>query len=177
MHIQTHVLSGWCIGNLFKLDSRERLFCMLAASLPDLDGLSIIGGWECYQIWHHVIGHNLLFCVLLSFILALFSSSKLKTLLIYFGLTQIHMVMDYFGSGEGWMIYYFWPFDNTGYLTNYCWPLYSWQNLLAGALMVVFTIGIIYWKKRTPLEFIMPKLDKQLVDWFLKLNHSKVEKS
>ena len=36
MHIQTHILSGWVIGNALRLSPRERLFCMVAnAMLPD----------------------------------------------------------------------------------------------------------------------------------------------
>ena len=49
MHVQTHILSGWLAGNLVPaFGPRERFFCMLAASLSDLDGLSLLGGWECY---------------------------------------------------------------------------------------------------------------------------------
>ena len=40
MHVQTHILSGWLAGNLVPaFGPRERFFCMLAASLSDLDGL------------------------------------------------------------------------------------------------------------------------------------------
>ena len=40
MHVQTHILSGWCVGNLAPLSPRERLICMTAASIADLDGLT-----------------------------------------------------------------------------------------------------------------------------------------
>ena len=46
MHIPTHILSGWCIGNVLPLNGRERLFCMVAASVADFDGLGIIFGEE-----------------------------------------------------------------------------------------------------------------------------------
>ena len=42
MHIPTHILSGWCTGNLFDFKPRERLFCMIAATAADLDGLGMI---------------------------------------------------------------------------------------------------------------------------------------
>src|SRR5437588_4106135 len=33
---------------------------MLAAGmLPDLDGLSILGGWQCHRTYHRVVGHGL----------------------------------------------------------------------------------------------------------------------
>ena len=34
---------------------------------------------------------------------------------------------------------------------------------------IAAAIGIIYWKKRTILEYPMPKLNRELVDFFLKL--------
>lgn len=168
MHIQTHVMSGWCIGNLFKLNRRERFFCMLAASLPDLDGVTIIGGWETYQKWHHVLAHNIMFCVILVSVLTYFSESKLKTLLIYSGLMALHMIMDMLGSGIGWYLYFYWPFSMEKFYTNYGWEFFSWKNQLFGFLFLLWTIIIIYCQRRTPLEYIMPKLNHRLVIFFLK---------
>lgn len=39
MHIQTHIVSGWCAANLLDLTPRERALAMVAASAADLDGL------------------------------------------------------------------------------------------------------------------------------------------
>lgn len=173
MHIQTHFLAGWCIGNIFPLNGRERLFCALSATLPDFDGLGIILGQDTYWKFHHVLGHNLLFSVLLTVFLVYFSEHKGRTLLLYFGLTQLHMVMDLFGSGELWSLSYLWPFsskefDNNSFGIPWSWGLYSWQNLLAGALLIIWTVLVIRYKRRTPLEIIMPNLDRQLVEFFNK---------
>ena len=54
MHVQTHVMSGWCLGNYAKLSPRERFCCMLAASWADLDGLGIVAGAEFYWEYHHM---------------------------------------------------------------------------------------------------------------------------
>ena len=43
MHVQTHLLSGWCLGNAFGLQKRGRTLAIAAAGLPDLDGLGIVG--------------------------------------------------------------------------------------------------------------------------------------
>src|SRR5947209_6038318 len=32
---------------------------LLAGMLPDLDGLSILGGWRCHRQYHRVLGHGL----------------------------------------------------------------------------------------------------------------------
>ena len=60
MHIPTHLMSGWCVGAALPLTARERVACMMAATLPDVDGVSLAFGREAYERWHHVIGHNVL---------------------------------------------------------------------------------------------------------------------
>src|SRR5262245_60059294 len=104
MHIQTHVMSGWCVGNLVSLTPRERFCCMLAASLADLDGLSLLGGWESYWQYHHKVGHNLLIGGILAGLLTVFSAQRVKACFLYLALFHLHLVLDYFGSGPGWEI-------------------------------------------------------------------------
>lgn len=43
------------------------------------------------------------------------------------------------------------------------WEFYSWQNILASFLFLLWTVWIAYRKQRTPLEYLMPRLDRQLV--------------
>lgn len=169
MHIPTHILSGWIGGNLVpSFGARERFFCMLAAFVPDLDGLSLLGGWECYQDWHHVLMHNLLVALAGSGVMAFFSKPRLTAFAVYFGLFHLHFLMDLLGSGEGWGIDYWRPFSPKSYL-SFGWDFCSWQNYLAAFLCIAASIGIVYWKKRTILEYPMPKLDRELTDFFLKL--------
>ncbi len=170
MHLQTHFLSGWAVGNLVpSFGARERFFCLLAAIAPDIDGLSLLGGWEYYHRYHHVYGHNLLFAVGISLLLAAFSKPRITAFAVYFGLLHLHFLMDLFGSGDGWDIPYLLPFSGRRFLTQYGWDFYSWQNLTAGALLIAATVAIVYWKKRTFLEFPMPRLDRQLVKWFMSI--------
>jgi inner membrane protein len=165
MHVQTHIMSGWCLGNLVDLTPRERLFCMLAATLPDLDGAAVLFGFDAYREYHHLLGHNLAFCLLVTLVLTCLSTHRLKVFFLFLGLIHLHLLMDYFGSGPLWKIYYFWPFSRTGYLTDWAWEFYSWQNISAAAVLLIWTIGIAVREGRTPLEAIMPRLDEQLVRW------------
>lgn len=177
MHIQTHILAGWCFGNLFKFCPRERFFCMLVSFLPDFDGagkiIDLMGSTEYYHDYHHIFGHNLLVGLIISAALTIFSTSRLKAFFVYIGLFHLHMLMDFFGSGPLWEIYYLWPFSREGFLTEHSWEFFSWQNMLTAAILIVWTVWIIIKKQRTPLEYPMPKLDKQLVDIFT----SKTKKS
>ena len=166
MHVQTHILSGWCAANLFPLTGRQRLMCMIAASAADVDGISLLFGQNAYWNYHHVLGHNLLFGVLVCVGLALFSGARAWVFFLYLMLFHLHLIMDFFGSGPGWPIRYFWPFANWSPDNRpWAWEFYSWQNITAAAMLVVWTVVIAVRNGRTPLEVVMPKLDRQLVDW------------
>ena len=103
-------MSGWCIANLFPLTSRQRLACMIAASL-----------------------------------------------------------MDFFGSGPGWAIYYYWPFSRSAWDNRiWSWAFYSWQNITTAIVFLAWTIAIAIRAGRTPRELLMPNLDRQLVAWLRK---------
>ncbi len=78
MHIQTHILSGWCVADCFDLTPRERFFATVAASAADLDGLGILVSVECYAEYHHVLAHNALFGFVLASLLAVCSRHRLK---------------------------------------------------------------------------------------------------
>jgi hypothetical protein len=159
------MMSGWCLGNLVRLTARERLFCLLAASLPDLDGLGLLVSQEAYWEYHHQLGHNLFFGILLTGVLTAFSSDRLKTGAIYLGLFHLHLVLDYFGSGEGWEIFYLWPVADWAVENPHAWPFYSWQNIGTGLACLVWVLAIAVRAGRTPLETVLPKLDAQLVQW------------
>ena len=164
MHLQTHLMSGWCVANLLPLSARERLFCMIAAGLPDVDGVGRVFGEEAYWDYHHVVGHNLLFAFVTGATLAAFARARLLTFIACCALVHLHLLMDYFGSGPGWGIPYLWPFDKHVYTSPHVWKFYSWQNLSAAGLMLLWTLLIVDQKGRTPLEALMPSLDRQLVD-------------
>ncbi len=163
MHIPTHLLSGWCVANCFTLTRRERLLCMLAGTIADVDGVGFFFGEEMYWRFHHIVGHNLLVGVLFSGAAAIVSTHRAKAFGLYLAIFHLHLLMDYFGSGANWKIHYWWPFDDRGYLTEHAWELMSWQNYLAAGLLLAWTIGIARWQRRTPLEAVAPRLDEAVV--------------
>lgn len=162
MHIPTHILSGWCVGNLLPLSGRERLFCMIAASAADVDGLGILFGEEMYWAWHHKLGHNVFFAALLAGGLAMASSRRGLAFVAYLLLAHLHLVLDYFGSGPGWPLYYLWPASDFEIVNPRAWPFFSWQNITTAYALVGWTVWIAWRNRRTPLERLMPRLDRQL---------------
>src|SRR5688500_2904323 len=167
MHVPTHLMFGWCVGNCFPLSPRERVGCMAAASLADLDGVTYVAGESAYQMYHHLLGHNLLFAVVFATVLAALSRGRARiaaVFILYLALAHSHLIMDYFGSGPNWPIYYLWPFDPSFKFRNQNgWEFTSWQNKTAAAVLLAWTIGIAIVKLRTPVELLVPRLDQQMV--------------
>ena len=47
------------LGVQQEYDTLGTALVMAAGLLPDLDGISILGGWRCHQRYHRVVGHGL----------------------------------------------------------------------------------------------------------------------
>ena len=164
MHIPTHILSGWLLGNALPVGPRERLNCMIAASASDVDGLGILFGQEAYWRFHHTAGHNVFFGLLVAAALAIASTSRRGlAFAAYLACFHLHLLMDYYGSGPGWTIQYLWPIDRSAWRTIYAWELTSWQNRVAFAVLLGVTIAIARRVRRTPLELLAPRLDALLI--------------
>ena len=163
MQIQTHVMSGWCVASWFDLDPRERFFAMIAAAAADLDGLGILVSYDAYAAYHHVLGHNLLFGIIVPALLTTFSTHRRKAFWLFLGLFPLHLILDYFGSGPGWGICYLWPFSNWVILNPHAWEFVSWQNIFAAACFLLWIVVTAIKAGRTPLELPMPVLDQKMV--------------
>ena len=163
MQIPTHILSGWCVADLVELTPRERVFAMVAASFPDVDGLGLVVSLDYYGKYHHVLAHNVLVATVLAGFLAAFSSHRGKGFLLYFSLFHLHLLLDLLGSGAGWGIDYFWPFSNREISTRFGWELNSWQNAVALLIALAWTAWIAQKRGRTPFERLFPTLDRELL--------------
>ena len=159
------MMSAWCLGNIPRLSARERFFCLIVGAVPDLDAISGLFGKEAYWDYHHVVAHNVLFGLIVVAILTWFSQNRLKAMLVYFVLFHLHLVMDYYGSGPLWEISYLWPLSAWKIVSSRdAWAFFSWQNMSIAGFFFVWTLAIGVLKKRTPLEWPMPALDRQLVE-------------
>ena len=91
---------------------RDRALVTVAGVIPDLDGLTQLGGVDLYGKWHHVLTHGIIAAVGFSLLLTTFSKERLKVLGLTFLAFHLHLLCDLAGSGPGWPIFYLEPFSN-----------------------------------------------------------------
>jgi inner membrane protein len=145
----THLALGACMGESFagnKLGKKAMLWGALAQSIPDIDFLAAF--WmdtTSNLLAHRGFTHSLLFCALITPVLALLAErwhrphniSFLRWVAFFGGVIFAHVILDAFNNyGVGW----FEPFDqkrvtfNVVYIAD---PLFSlWPGLACIALLV-----------------------------------------
>jgi hypothetical protein len=155
----THVLAGWCAGNVLRLTAKERTLCIVASVLPDIDGLSLFGGVVSYQTYRHVLCHNLTVGLAATLAVVCLCRCSLKASVAFLLLFHLHLFMDIFGSGPGWGIAYFWPWTSRVFYSSHAWSFTGWQNQVAFLVFAGWTAYIAVRCRRTPLEFVTPRLD------------------
>lgn len=163
MHLECHATLGWVLGNLAGVDRKVRNYAVIGAILPDIDAIPYVFGPYYYGLLHHTFGHN----VFLGIAFAAFGGWKFKSWraatlgLVSFG---SHLLTDAFLSN--WHLYLFWPLSSKGYLPANSLELSSPVNTyLVYAIPLVLAVAGLVWK-RTPLEWISPRLDELAVSFF-----------
>jgi hypothetical protein len=174
----THFLTGWIVANgSSRINSRERAIITLAGIAPDLDGLGIIPEmltrgsanpllW--YSQYHHLLGHNLLFGLLLAFIAYSLSVRKAITVTLTILSVHLHLLGDLVGSrsadGYQWPIVYLWPFTNRWQLSwSGQWELNAWPNYVVTIVGLVFVFWLAWRRGYSPLEMISKRFDDVFV--------------
>jgi len=171
----THFLSGWTVANMTALNKRDRMLVTLAAVIPDIDGLGVVwdllsgnGGFEFYQRYHHVFGHNIFFGLILAALGFAAGVRKGIVLSLVFISFNVHILEDLVGShglgNDFWAVPYFWPLSNREYVWSGQWPLNGWQNFaITGALLILMFHWA--WKRgHSPIEIVSLKADVKFVD-------------
>jgi inner membrane protein len=174
----THFLSGWVVANASgTINLRERAMIAVAGVAPDLDGLGIVAEMltrnSAHPLWwwseyHHVLGHNLGFGLLLTAITFLLAVRRWLTASLVFLSFHLHLLCDLVGSrgpdGDQWPIPYLLPFSNAWQLTwQGQWELNAWPNFVVTgvALLAVFVLA---WKRgNSPLEMVSASANKGFV--------------
>jgi len=156
-----HGAVGWLIAQPLPR-RRDRAIVTLAAVAPDLDGIGLIYSAELYVEWHHRLAHGAIFAVVTALVVGVACKSARAAALSVLAFHS-HVAMDLVGSGPGWPIVYWYPFDNTEWLPTWQWDLASWQNSLFGLVTIIVCLSIALSRGRTPVELFSLKADGQVV--------------
>lgn len=171
MHPPTHALLSWLLAEAGGLEHRRDRGLVLASGLlPDLDGLSILGGSECYHHWHRVLLHHGLGALGIAVVCAAAARARLRTGLLALIGAHLHFLCDYVGSagpdGSIWPIPYLVPFDlqHPGFAPAWQWGLASWQNVTITVLCLLGCAHLGARRGRTFLEPLSLRMDAAVVE-------------
>src|SRR6266404_2478622 len=174
----THFFMGWAVANSApSLNKRERALVTWASVVPDIDGLGIIADrltrnsnhplnwWGDY---HHTLGHNFGFAIVVAVIAAIFAKQRVKTTLLVLLSFHLHLLSDLVGAlgpdGDQWPIPYLLPFSKHAELTwSGQWALNAWPNLVITAVLIGTAILLARQRGFSPLEMFSAKVDATLV--------------
>jgi membrane-bound metal-dependent hydrolase YbcI (DUF457 family) len=118
---------------------------ILAGNLPDLDGLTVLGGWECHRKYHRVTGHGLPVTLVGAPLLALFGAALLGwpafvPLWLWFQLAVLlHLISDFLFYR--WPVQLLWPLSTRGVGFG----LVPWNDLVPTALLYGGTALALTW--------------------------------
>ena len=167
----THLFLSWSIASTFGLSRRDRALVTIAGVVPDFDGAGLIfdifshGPGHQSSLWdkyHHVLGHNIGFGIILCLLIFAFSTRRWATSLLAFLSFHIHLLGDLLGSkgpdGYQWPIPYLFPFsDAWQWVWDGQWQLNAWPNF-AVTFVTGFVMFYLAWKRGvSPLEIVSVK--------------------
>jgi hypothetical protein len=173
----THFLTGWVVANTStKLNRRERALITLAGVIPDLDGLGIIAEaltrnsdypllwWTKY---HHVVGHNLCFGLIVSVAGAALAPRRWLTATLIFVSFHLHLLTDLVGSrgpdGYQWPIRYLFPFTEWEFSWSGQWELNAWPNFVITGMALLLTLLLARKRGFSPLEMVSTRGDQAFI--------------
>ncbi len=165
---------GWAVANMVpSLTKQDRAFVTWASVVPDIDGLGIIADkltqnsahpTDWFGKYHHLLGHNLGFALVVVVIAAAFAKHKVGLAFLVFFSFHLHLLADLVGArgpdGDQWPIPYLLPFSNRLQLTwSGQWALNAWPNMLITGVLIA--IALVFARRRgfSPLEMVSQKAD------------------
>jgi hypothetical protein len=141
---------------------RDRILVSVAGVLPDLDGLSALGGIDAYARWHHRLTHGYPAALATGVLCAVLAHDRVRTTLLGLFTFHLHLACDLLGSGA-WSILYFWPTSEREWFWGGSWELASWQNAVIGVAATALCLAGALWWGRTVVEVFSRTADAAVV--------------
>jgi inner membrane protein len=173
----THFFVSWDIANMLALQRKDRTLVTLAGVIPDFDGFGALPElltrnsahplfwWTDY---HHVLGHNLSFGLLVTLGSFAIAKKRWQTALLTFFAFHLHLLGDIVGSrgpdGYQWPIPYLYPFSNVWQLIwEGQWRLNAWPNFVITGFALVLTFFLAWKHGFSPLQLVSHSADRIFV--------------
>ncbi len=174
----THFLVGWTVAGAGDLNRRERAAVAVAGVIPDIDGLGFIAEvftreWERPLLWfseyHHILAHNLGFCLLVTGIGFAVAKRRWWTALLVFLSFHLHLLGDLIGGrgpeGYQWPIPYLLPFsDSWQWIWSGQWELNAWPNFVITGSSLAFLFYLAWKQGISPLEMFSGPANRAFVN-------------
>ncbi|HSH94592.1 MAG TPA: metal-dependent hydrolase [Roseimicrobium sp.] len=171
----THFLAGWTLANMAKLNPRDRMLVSVAGVIPDVDGFGIVVDFatrhstDWWGRFHHELGHNIGFCLLVTAVFAMLAQRKAMTAWLVFLSFHLHLLGDLVGArgpdGDQWPIPYLEPFSAVPRMVwSGQWPLNGWPNMLITGIMIALAVHWARQRGFSPLEMFSKKADGIFVE-------------
>lgn len=173
----THFFISWDVANSGNLGHRDRILVSLAGIIPDADAFGMLPElltrnsarplfwWTDY---HHVLGHNVSFAILVTAACFIAARKRVKTALLALLTFHLHLLGDLIGArgpdGYQWPMPYLYPFSHTIQLQwSGQWALNAWPNFLVTGV-VVFLAFYWAWKRGySPIGILSHSADAAFV--------------
>lgn len=168
------------VAEVLPTSPRAKTLIVFAAVAPDLDGLGIVAevatrntthplNW--FSEYHHLLGHNIGFCMLVSAVCFLSSASgeAVKTAILAFISFHLHLLADLAGSrgpdGFQWPIPYLLPFSHVWtWQWSGQWSLNGWQNLAITLLLLTATFFLAWKRGYSPIRIFSSQAHAAFID-------------
>lgn len=168
MNPVTHMLVGWGVANVARLNRRERACVTLAAVVPDLDGFGVVvdlatrttaDPTEWWGAYHHVLGHNIGLGLVVAVTGFAISTRRWLVMVLSVLSFHLHLLGDVIGArgpdGEHWPIPYLLPFSDAWQLEwSGQWELNAWPNFVISIVLLALTFYIAWRRGTSPVEMV-----------------------
>jgi membrane-bound metal-dependent hydrolase YbcI (DUF457 family) len=126
-----------------------------AGMLPDLDGVSILGGWACHLKYHRKVGHGLPMTLMGPLLLAVVWAPHLEdgqSWLVLWTWLQLSLLLHLFVDVlfYRWRVQLFWPYSNWGLGVG----LVSWNDLVPTLVLYAASAVALVWPAKAPLAAV-----------------------